>query len=91
MSSTTEAPTACICVYLICATKQSLGDYSLNVPASGLRNAGHRMADFIYEKLTGTRGAFSTRLSYVNQVAGKYQLLISDSDGQNAVVALNSL
>ena len=70
--------------------KQNLGDYALNVPASGLRNAGHRMADFIYEKLTGKRGAFNTRLSYVNQAAGKYQLLISDSDGQNATVALNS-
>lgn len=43
--------------------KQNLGDYALNVPASGLRNAGHRMADFIYEKLTGKRGAFNTRLS----------------------------
>lgn len=71
-------------------SKKSLGDYSLNVPTSGLRNAGHRMADFIYEKLTGTRGAFNTRLSYVNQTAGKYQLLISDSDGQGSIVALNS-
>ena len=69
-------------------SKKSLGDYSLNVPASGLRNAGHRMADFIYEKLTGTRGAFNTRLSYVDQKNGLYQLLISDSDGQGRRTAL---
>lgn len=71
-------------------TKVSLGDYTQQVPASGLRGAGHRMADFIYEKLMNKRGAFSTRLSYVDRVNGKYQLLISDSDGVNSVVALNS-
>ena len=71
-------------------TNKSLGDYSLTVPASGLRGAGHRMADFIYEKLMNKRGAFSTRLSYVDRVNGKFQLLISDSDGQNSIVALNS-
>ena len=71
-------------------TNKSLGDYSLTVPANGLRGAGHRMADFIYEKLMNKRGAFSTRLSYVDRVNGKFQLLISDSDGQNSIVALNS-
>ena len=71
-------------------SKKSLGDYALNVPASGLRNAAHRMADFVYEKLTGVRGAFNTRLSYVNQKNGQYQLLISDSDGQSSIVALKS-
>lgn len=72
------------------STKANLGDYALTVPASGLRSAGHRMADFVYEKLMGIRGAFSTRLSYVDRVNGKYQLLISDSDGAGAQVALNS-
>lgn len=71
-------------------TQASLGEYTQQVPASGLRGAGHRMADFIYEKLMNKRGAFSTRLSYVDRVNGKYQLLISDSDGANSVVALNS-
>lgn len=71
-------------------TKASLGDFTQNVPASGLRGAGHKMADFIYEKLMNKRGAFSTRLSYVDRVNGKYQLLISDSDGENSNIALNS-
>ena len=48
------------------------------------------MADYIYEKLLGQRGAFNTRLSYVDRVNGKYKLLISDSDGDNAVAALVS-
>lgn len=71
-------------------SKGPLGDYSLTVPAGGLRNAGHKMADYIYEKLLGQRGAFNTRLSYVDRVNGKYKLLISDSDGDNAVAALVS-
>nr|WP_211336876.1 Tol-Pal system beta propeller repeat protein TolB [Hydromonas duriensis] len=71
-------------------SKGSLGDYSVTVSANGLRNAGHKMADFIYEKLLGMRGAFNTRLSYVDAADGKYRLLISDSDGDNAVAALVS-
>ncbi len=44
----------------------------------------HKIADYIYEKLLGERGVFATRLSYVSKVGNRYQLLISDSDGQNA-------
>mgnify|MGYP002135742608 CR=1 FL=1 len=69
---------------------QDLGGQGFVVVQGDLRLVAHRIADYIYEKLTGKRGAFNTRLSYVNQVAGKYQLLISDSDGQNAQAALKS-
>jgi TolB protein len=88
---TAQGDTYTVRLRLFDATKKtSLGDYALTVPASGLRSAGHRMADFVYEKLMGMRGAFSTRLSYVDRVNGKYQLLISDSDGAGAQIALNS-
>ncbi len=55
-----------------------------------LRAAGHRIADDIYEKLTGVRGVFSTRIAYVTHAPGRYALQIADSDGQNAVAALVS-
>jgi TolB protein len=70
--------------------QESLGGLSLVSPESGLRMSAHKVADYIYAKLLGGRGVFATRLSYVIQTGGKYQLQISDSDGQDARIALNS-
>ncbi len=72
--------------------QQSLGGLSLTAggDAESMRKTGHKIADFIYQKLMGVRGVFSTRLSYVTRSGGKYRLLISDSDGENAVPALTS-
>lgn len=72
------------------STQQSLGGLSLVSPASGLRMSAHKVADYIYEKLLGVKGVFATRLSYVLHTGGRYQLQISDSDGQNAHIALSS-
>jgi len=55
-----------------------------------LRAAAHRIADEIYEKLTGEKGVFSTRIAYVLRSKGRYELQIADHDGQNAQAALIS-
>ncbi|WP_374325196.1 Tol-Pal system beta propeller repeat protein TolB [Azonexus sp.] len=55
-----------------------------------MRMAGHRIADFIYEKLTGERGVFSTRIAYVVKSRGQYLLQVADADGQGAATALTS-
>lgn len=55
-----------------------------------LRAAGHRIADYIYEKLTGEKGVFSTRIAYVVKSGGQFKLQIADADGQGAVTALSS-
>ena len=64
--------------------QQNLGGLSLVSAESGLRMSAHKIADYIYAKLLGGRGVFATRLSYVIQTGGRYQLQISDSDGQDA-------
>jgi len=53
------------------------------------RLQAHRIADDVYEKLTGVRGIFSTRIAYVKEDrAGRsYSLVVSDADGENEVVA----
>ncbi len=55
-----------------------------------LRAAGHRIADYIYEKLTGEKGVFSTRIAYVVKTGGQFRLHIADADGQGAATALSS-
>ena len=59
--------------------------------AAELRLNAHRIADRIFEKLTGERGVFATRIAYVVQL-GKtsFELQIADSDGANAQPALRS-
>nr|MDP2192296.1 Tol-Pal system beta propeller repeat protein TolB [Rhodoferax sp.] len=69
---------------------QDLGAQSYAVTEADLRLAAHRIADFIYEKLTGDKGAFSTRIAYVTKAAQRYQLWVADADGENAQSALAS-
>lgn len=62
-------------------------------PESEARMVAHRVADAIYEKLTGIEGAFATRLIYVSVTRnpeGKdfYRLTIADADGQRPIVLL---
>ncbi len=69
-----------------------LGGLSLVSAATNLdaRRTAHRMADYIFEKLTGEPGFFSTRLAYVRREGKQQVLLIADSDGENAQPALRS-
>ncbi len=68
----------------------SLGGAAYVTSNTQLRAAGHRIADYIYEKLTGEKGVFSTRIAYVVKARGQFLLQIADSDGQNAATALTS-
>lgn len=69
---------------------QDLGAQSHAVVAGDLRLAAHRISDFVYEKLTGDKGVFSTRLAYVTKAGSSYNLWVADADGENAQSALNS-
>lgn len=69
---------------------QELGGQSFAVSAADLRLAAHRVADFVYEKLTGDKGVFSTRIAYVTKAGQRYQLWVADADGENALPALAS-
>jgi len=68
-----------------------LGALAFTMTAQQARATGHRIADFIYEKLTGERGVFSTRIAYVVKNGPRFQLQIADADGANAQAALSSL
>ena len=63
-------------------------------PVGDLRNVAHQIADAIYQKITGVRGAFWTRIAYITAVGlgnnTSYSLLIADSDGFNPQVVARS-
>ena len=69
---------------------QDLGAMSYTVVTADLRLASHRIADFVYETLTGDKGVFSTRIAYVTKSATRFNLWVADSDGENAQSALAS-
>lgn len=70
--------------------EQDLGGQSYTVEKSDLRLSAHRVSDFVYEKLTGEKGIFSTRIAYVTKAGQRYTLWVADSDGEGAQSALAS-
>lgn len=73
------------------AKKTQIAGVSYTVSGAQLRLIAHRIADVIYEKLTGDAGVFSTRIAYVAKRGARYALQVADADGANAqtVVASN--
>jgi TolB protein len=69
---------------------QDLGGQAIAVVSADLRLAAHRIADAIYERLTGDKGVFSTRIAYVTKAANRYTLRVTDADGEGGQVALSS-
>jgi TolB protein len=73
--------------------KQLLGR-SMQARKRNLRSRAHQISDFIYEQITGTRGAFNTRIAFIRaqkkDAARKYVLQVADTDGFNAQNVLES-
>ncbi|HTM58926.1 MAG TPA: Tol-Pal system beta propeller repeat protein TolB [Burkholderiales bacterium] len=67
-----------------------LGGVAYTLGKEQLRATAHRISDFVYEKLTGEKGVFSTRIAYVVKRGNRYELQISDYDGAGAETALAS-
>lgn len=66
------------------AKRVQLTGFTGTVPVDQLRAVAHRIADIVYEALTGDIGVFSTRIAYVMKQGNKYALQVADSDGFNA-------
>ena len=72
--------------------KQLVGR-SMPAKKRNLRSRAHQISDYIYEQITGTRGAFNTRIAFVRaqqDAARKYVLQVADTDGFNAQNVLES-
>ncbi|MCX8957174.1 Tol-Pal system beta propeller repeat protein TolB [Erwinia psidii] len=70
-----------------------LAQNQYKVTKQWLRYAAHTASDESFEKLTGIKGAFRTRIAYVVQTNGgqfPYELRVSDYDGYNQFVVHRS-
>lgn len=67
-----------------------LSSLVLASPPQFIRVSAHKIADDIYEKMTGIRGAFATRIAYVTKAGKEFRLEIADSDGEGTQIALRS-
>jgi TolB protein len=72
------------------AKQSQLASYSYVVAPAQLRATAHRIADVIYERLTGDKGVFSTKITYVVKRGTRYELQVSDADGFNPQTVLAS-
>ena len=71
-------------------TGQEKSAFKDTVTAGDLRLSAHRMADWVFQQLTGTPGVFATRIAYVTKSGGRYNLWVADADGEGARTALTS-
>ncbi len=67
-----------------------LTGFAYQVTQQQLRNTAHKIADAIYEKLTGDIGVFSTRITYVVKQGTRFELQVADADGYGAQTVLAS-
>ncbi|HET6470271.1 MAG TPA: Tol-Pal system beta propeller repeat protein TolB [Pseudomonadales bacterium] len=75
--------------------ERQLANGTFTAPPTALRDMAHLASDEIYEKLTGIRGAFSTRIIYVlafdlSLKTERYRLEMADADGARPRTLLES-
>ena len=75
-------------------TQERLLSQITTVGPGDLRFGAHRVADAIYEALTGVPGAFATRIAYVSATGEgadlRYELVVADADGFNPITVVGS-
>ncbi len=75
--------------------QEQLAGYNVPTNERDLRATAHHIADIIYEKITGKRGAFSTKVAYVTSIIQrngkeKVVLQVADADGYNPQTIVTS-
>jgi len=72
------------------AKQSQLAGFSYTITPAQLRSTAHKIADVIYEKLTGDVGVFSTQIAYIVKNGKNFELQVADADGYGAQTVLAS-
>ena len=67
-----------------------IGRQFTGIAQADLQRLAHFIADQVFETLMGYRGIFSTRIAYVTDTQGRYELQVADADGRNPLGVLTS-
>lgn len=67
-----------------------LASMEYNIAPNQLRLTAHKIADVIYQKLTGEGAIFASRVAYINKSKGRYALQVADADGVNPQTVVSS-
>ncbi len=75
-------------------TRQRLLSYQISANRTGMRLASHQIADMVFDKILGVRGAFATRIAYISVIGSlpnkTYRLVVADADGENPRIVMQS-
>ncbi len=77
--------------HLMDALKQTqLAGMDYQIAPSQVRSTAHKIADIIYQKLTGQSGIFASRIAYITKTGKRYALQVADADGYNPQTVVSS-
>jgi TolB protein len=77
--------------HLMDAQKQTqLAGMDYQIAPSQARSTAHKIADIIYQKLTGQSGIFASRIAYITKTGKRYALQVADADGYNPQTVVSS-
>lgn len=71
-------------------TVRAVRDFQYLADEKGQRAVAHKVADFIYEVITGVPGSFSSKVAYVSRNNRNFSLVVADADGAYPQVVLES-
>lgn len=69
--------------------------FRITTTRDDLRRNSHRIADMVFEEMTGIQGVFDTRIAYITEVRNSpddrvFSLIVADADGENALTIARS-